>query len=138
MNKILNESTEGNAKRDKIDALTTAAKKRLDAKRDSLKQLEAKARAAAAKDPKSAEIKKFQTEQQSFMELARQEDSTIKKQVMDSTKTLTEKTLKIIEDYASKQKIDLVMDKGQTGRSPLLFGNEDLDITEEILDKVNG
>jgi Skp family chaperone for outer membrane proteins len=56
---------------------------------------------------------------------------------MKLNKSLTDKALALINDYAKDKKIDMVIDKGEKVRGPVLFGDPTLDITDDIVQAMN-
>ncbi len=56
---------------------------------------------------------------------------------MKFNKSLAEKTVKIVSAHAQKHSIDLVLDKSEKGRGPVLFGDSTFDITDAIIEEMN-
>jgi Skp family chaperone for outer membrane proteins len=54
---------------------------------------------------------------------------------MKVNKELTDKVLARVESYAKANDYDLVFDKSERFRGPVLFGSEAVDITDEILQR---
>ena len=132
VNQILNDSREGKEQRAKIDTLTSAAKKKLEAKRLSLKALEEKLRSAGVAED-SAEAKDFRSQARDFGRMAKDSEDEIRGEFLKVNRTLTEKVVKMIGEYAESNNIDLVLDKGGQDRGAVLYGRAEADITDRII-----
>ena len=136
VNKILNESKEGKAKRAQIDEMSEAAKKKIETKKTTLKAKEEKLKAAKATN-ESPEVKEFRTEAKEFATYVRDTEEEIRTEFLKVNKALTEKVMKQISDYAKEAGYDLVLDKSTQERSAVLFGNPSADITTKIINMLN-
>ena len=136
VNKVINSSKEAQAERKKLDDMTLAAKKKVDAKRDSLKQMEDKLRdQKVAEDSKEAE--QFRNDARDLDRLVKDSQDDIQKEFIRSNKELTDKTLGLVKKYASSNKIDLVLDKGEMARGPVLYAGPVYDVTDAIIEQMN-
>ena len=61
----------------------------------------------------------------------------LQQQFLKTNKDLTDKTVKLVEEYAKKNKVDLVLDKSDKLRGPVLFRTPSVDITDEIVKQIN-
>jgi outer membrane protein len=136
MSKILNETTEAKAKKAEFDKIRAAKKKTLEEKENSLKQMEAKLKEQKV-SPQSKEADEFRAKAADFTKLARQSEEELRQKYSESTKSLSTKAQKIISDYASQQKLTMVLDKGVVGRGAVLYNSPTLDITPEIMKRLN-
>jgi Skp family chaperone for outer membrane proteins len=57
----------------------------------------------------------------------------LEKKYMKFNKELTDKVLGKIESFAKSNDYDLVLDKSEKYRGPVLFGTTSADITEDII-----
>ena len=136
INRVLNESKEAQAKRKELDEMTLKAKKKLDDKRAALKATEEKLKASNAKDD-SKEVEAFRSDARNFSRLIKDSEEEIKREFLKINKALTDKALKLVADYAKKNDYDLVLDRGEAGRSPVLYGVESADISDAIVKDIN-
>ena len=136
VSRVLNESKEAQAVKKKLDDLSLSAKKKLDAKRDALTQLKEKLESQKVSND-SKEAEGFQNQVRDFERSVKDSREDLQKEFMKSNKALTEKTLTLVQKYASSNKIDLVLDKGAAVRGPVLYAGQTFDITEAIIKQVN-
>lgn len=130
--KILNDSDEAQAKKKELDALTEETKKKLDAKAKDLQTLKTKLEESKVA-PDSKEAEKFRVQARDFERLRSDAKTDLERNYMKANKELTDKVLGKIEKYAKANNIDMVLDKSDKYRGPLLFGADTVDITEKIL-----
>ena len=67
----------------------------------------------------------------------RDKEDEIKKSFMTLNTKLAEKTLKIVSAYAKEKNISLVLDRSESNRSAVLYGEKSFDITDEIINRFN-
>jgi outer membrane protein len=137
INRVINEAPEAKASRKELDTLTQDAKKKVDAKRAVLKSVEDKIKAGQIKED-SKEADAFKNDAREFSRFVKDTEDDIRQRFMKTNKTLTDKALKIIKTYASSHNLDLVMDRSEGMRGPILFGNPSTDITDDIIKAMNG
>lgn len=136
INKIINESKESKDIKKQLDQKALDARKKLDSRRAALKATEAKLRETNA-SADSKEVAKFEKDARDFRLFVKDTEEELRKEFMKSNKTLTDKAVKIINTYASKNNIDLVLDKSEQNRGPVLFGQPGSDITEDVIKLLN-
>lgn len=136
VSKVLNDSDEGKEHRAKLDALSAAAKKKLETKRAALKSLEEKLRASNATED-SPGAKDFRNQARDFSRMVKDSEDEVRQEFVKVNKKLTEKVLKIIKQYAEENEIDLILDKGVQERTLVLFGAPQADITSQIVARMN-
>jgi Skp family chaperone for outer membrane proteins len=132
--KILNDSAEAQAKKKELDTLTEETKKKLDSKGKELQALKTKLEESKVA-PDSKEAEKFRVQARDFERLRSDAKADLERSYMKANKDLTDKVLGKIEKYAKANNIDMVLDKSDKYRGPLLFGADTVDITEKILDE---
>jgi outer membrane protein len=136
VNKILNESSAARSKRKDLDERASAARKKLEDKGKSLKERKDKLELAKDKaDPK--EVEKFRADARDFERTVKDTDEDLKKEFLKFNRELADKAVKLINEYAKKNQIDLVLDKSQGSRGPVLFGQPSFDITGDITEEMN-
>jgi len=136
VNKILNESSAAKTKRKDLDGRAAAARAKLEDKGKGLRERKEKLEQAKDKaDPK--ELEKFRADARDFERAVKDTDEDLKKEFMKFNRELADKAVKLINEYAKKNQIDLVLDKSQGGRGPVLFGQASFDITGEITQEMN-
>ncbi|MCB0310722.1 MAG: OmpH family outer membrane protein, partial [Bdellovibrionales bacterium] len=135
INRIINESGQSQGIKKSLDQKTLSTKKTVEEKRSALKKLEDKLRSKNV-EADSAEAQNFREQAKEFSRFVKDADEELKREFMKANRQMTEKTLKVVKDYALRNKIDLVLDKSTTIRGPVLFGDSGADITDEILKAV--
>lgn len=136
VNRILNETKEAKTKKKQLDELSLKAKSEIENRRKPLKAMEDKIKSGSvAADSKEAE--KFRVDAREFARFVKDKDEDLRKQFMKTNKELTDKALELVRGYAKKNNVDLVLDKGDKGRGPVLFGSEGADITDDIIKTLN-
>lgn len=136
LNRILNESAVAKEERKTLDSLTQATKKKLDTKKVSLSALEKQIKEKGLGE-ESKEVQTFGNDVKNFNRLVKDSEEEIKREFLKVNKALTEKALKIINAYADKKKLDLVIDRSDKARGPVLFGDPAVDITNDIIKEMD-
>lgn len=130
--RILNESPDAASKKKELDTISQEAKKKAEAKLKDLKALEAKLKdAKVSADSKEAES--FRAQAREYERFVKDTEEEIKKRFVKVNKEMTDRALAKIESYAKSNKIDLVLDKSEKYRGPVLYGVEAADITESVI-----
>lgn len=133
--KILNESDEAQSKKKELTALSDDAKKKAEAKRKSLEAMEAKLKETKiAEDSKEAEA--FRNEAKQYARFVKDTEEELKKRFVRLNREITDKVMKKITEYAKDNSIDLVLDKSDQSRGPVLFGDSSVDITSKIISEL--
>jgi outer membrane protein len=132
MAKLINESPDAAAKKKELDAASEEAKKKVEARANELKALQAKLEAAKV-SPDSKEAESFRNQARDFDRMRTDAKADLEKKYMKINQELTGKVFARIEEYAKANKYDLVIDKNSKARGPVLFGNDSADITDEVL-----
>lgn len=137
LNRVLNESTESKDSRKSLDDLSQKARKKIDAKKVSVAALEKKVKEGRfAEDSK--EVQSFNTEARDFNRLIKDSEEEVKREFLKINKELTEKAVRTVKSYAKNKGLDLVVDRSEKNRGPILFGSEGIDITDDIISLMNG
>ncbi len=136
VNRILNESKEAVAKRKELDAKSADARKKLEEKGKALKQIEEKLKAGSISED-SKEAQQYRAQAREFTRQVKDAEDDLKNEFMKTNKILADKALKLVSDYAKASDIDLVLDKSEKGRGPVLYGSQSFDITDAIIQKMN-
>ncbi len=136
VNQILNESKEAQAKKKELDKLSATAKKKVEDKKKSLQSLEQKIKDGSVSED-SEEAKEFKNEARDFSRFVKDTETDLRNEFLKSNKALTEKALNIIAQFAKSNNIDLVIDRSDNGRGPVLYSTNTSDITGEVIKKMN-
>lgn len=136
INKVINEISESKKEKEQLNSLSQNAKKEIEGKRDKLKTIEEKIRSGKIKED-SSEAEAFREQAREYSRFVQDKEETLKRKFMLLNKKLTTKALGAVEKYAAQEKIDLVLDTSAGARSPVLFGAETNDVTDEVIDEVN-
>lgn len=135
--RILNESAEATSKKKELDAMSQDAKKKADERRKGLQAMETKLKEKkVAEDSKEAEG--FREEAKDYARFIKDTEDDLKKRFVKLNKEMSEKALSRVSAYAKENKIDIVLDKSEKYRGPVLFGNPGIDITDAVLKRLNG
>jgi outer membrane protein len=132
VSRILNESPDALSKRKALDERAAQLKKSIESKKAALMELEAKAKSAKA-DENSPEVEKLRNDARAFERFVKDSDEELRKEFLKVNKSLSEKVLKAVSQYAQEKKIDLVLDGSAQGRTAVLYGATSIDITSAIL-----
>jgi len=135
INRIINTSKESQSLKKSLDAKTLEARKKVEAKRDALKALEEKIKNEGLSE-ESKEAEKFRAQAKDFSRFVKDSDEALKKDFLKSNKALTDKALTLVNNYAKKHELSMVLDKSESMRGPVLFGAPSYDITDEVLSEV--
>jgi Skp family chaperone for outer membrane proteins len=136
LNRVLNESSVAKEQRKGLDALSQQTRKKLESKKSALSAIEKSLKEKGANE-ESKEVQEFGNEVKSFNRMVKDSEDEIKKEFLKINKTLTERALKVVEQYASKKGIDLVVDRSEKMRGPVLFGDPGVDISAEIIKELD-
>lgn len=136
VNKVLNESKDAKGKKKDLDEVTLKAKTKIESQRKVLKDKEEKLKKdKVATDSKEADA--FRQEAREFARMVKDTDEDLKKRYLKINKELTDAALGAVRKYAESKKIDLVLDKSNDSRGPVLFGDAGADITEDVIRSMN-
>ena len=135
--RILNELPEAVSKKKELDALSAEAKSKADAKRKALQATEAKLKSQKV-SPDSKEADAFRNDAKDYARFVKDTEEEIRSKFTKANKDITDKAMTKVNDYAKRNQIDLVIDKSQSYRGPVLYGKESADITSEILKEMAG
>lgn len=132
VSKILNDSPEAIAKKKELDTLSEETRKKLESRAKDLQALKSKLESQkVSADSKEAES--FRNQARDFERMRGDAKADLEKKFMKVNKELTDKVLARIEAYAKANGYDLVFEKSERFRGPVLFGSEETDITDQIL-----
>ncbi|MCB0329331.1 MAG: OmpH family outer membrane protein [Bdellovibrionales bacterium] len=137
INKVLNETSESKDAREELNKESNKAKALVEQKRKQLQDMEKELKDDnVSVDSKEAED--FRQKAKDFRRFVKDTEDDLKRKFLRSNSTVTQKALKAITSYASSKGIDLVLEKGNAGKSAVLFGNPSVDITEEVIREMKG
>lgn len=136
VNRLLNESKEATEKKKGLDEISAKARKKIEEQKNSLVALE-KSLKEKKVAPDSKEAEAYRDKVRDFNRLVKDTEDDVKEQFLKINKSLTEHAVNIVKEYAKNNDIDLVIDRGEKSRGPVLFGSPSVDITEEVLKELN-
>lgn len=132
VSKIVNDSPEAVAKKKELDTFSEETKKKIDAKGKELQDLKTKLETSkVATDSKEAE--NFRNQVRDFERMRGDAKADLEKRYLKVNKELTDKVYAQIEKYAKANNYDLIIDKSDRYRGPVLFGSSSADVTEDLL-----
>jgi outer membrane protein len=130
--RIVNENPEALAKKKDLDSFSEETKKKLEAKGKELQALKKKLEDSKV-SPESKEAENFTNQVRDFERMRGDAKADLEKRYMKVNKELTEKVYSQIEKYAKANNYDLIIDKSDKYRGPILYGNASADVTDNIL-----
>lgn len=136
VNRVLNESKDAIGRRKELQEMSNKAKAKIDAKRKPLQEMETKLKDKKISES-SKEAEQFRVEARSFARFVKDTEEDLKKEYLRANKALTDSVLGEIRDYAKKKEIQMVLDKSELARGPVLFGSPRADITDDIIKALN-
>ena len=133
VNQVLNNLDESKTKKKEIEKMSEKAKDKIEEKKEELRDLE-----ESAKDSKDEDqLRELQREARNFERLVKDTDQDLKRKFIAINRDLTLKALNAVKKYAEEKGLDLVLDKNSSARGPLLYGSEEIDITEAVIDSMD-
>jgi Skp family chaperone for outer membrane proteins len=136
LGRILNESDVAIKERKELDSLSQSAKAKIDAKKQTLSAMDKKIKEKKLTED-SKEVQEFTSEIKEFNTLVKESEDMVKKEFLKINKSLTERALKLIDAYADKKDLDLVVDRSEKSRGPVLYGDPGVDITNDIIKQMD-
>jgi len=135
VSKIVNDSPEAIAKKKELDNYSAELKKKIDTKGQALQELKEKLEEKKVKaDSKEAED--FRNQVRDFERMRGDAKADLEKRYVKINKELTDRVYGQIEKFAKANNYDLIIDKSDKYRGPILFGAESTDVTAQLLKTV--
>lgn len=132
LTKVVNEFPDAVTKKEELDDASDKAKTKLEAKGKELQALQEKLeKAKVAANSKEAE--NFRTQVRDFERMRADAKNELERKFVKMNKDVTDKIMAKIETYAKSNDYDLVLDKSEKVRGPVLFGDSSADITDDII-----
>ncbi len=128
--RILNESPKALLQKKRLDQRSAKLQTELEEERDELRGLESEARDS------SDVAKKYRSASRDFARKVKDAEEDLKSDFLDANRRLTAEVLTIIEDYSKEEGIDLVLNKSEASKGPVLFATKMADITDKIIERV--
>jgi Skp family chaperone for outer membrane proteins len=135
VSRIVNDNPEALAKKKDLDTFSEETKKKLEAKGKEL-QAQKKKLEDAKVSAESKEAENFRNQVRDFERMRGDAKADLEKRYMKVNKELTEKVYSQIEKYAKANNYDLIIDKSDKYRGPILYGDNAVDVTDEVLKTV--
>ncbi len=136
INRVLNETEDSQKEKEQLDKASEVAKKKVENEREKLKDLEEEMRSKGVK-PGSKEAETFREKAREYQRVVSNTQEDLRRTFLKSNQKLTERVLEVVNDYAKKNDIDLVLEKSENARSAVLFRKPSADITDEVVDILN-
>ncbi len=132
VSKIVNDSPEAVSKKKDLDNYSAEIKKKLESKGKELAALKTKLEdTKVSADSKEAE--NFRNQVRDFERMRSDAKAELEKRYVKINKELTEKVYAQIEKFAKANNYDLIIDKSDKYRGPILFGAPSTDVTDQLL-----
>jgi Skp family chaperone for outer membrane proteins len=132
MTRLVNESPEADAKKKDLDKTSEELKKKVETEAKKLQALKEKLETAKV-SPDSKEAESFRVQARDFERLRADAKADLEKKYVKINQELTGKVYARIEAYAKDHKYDLIVDKNEKIRGPIVFSAQSKDITDEVL-----
>lgn len=132
VNKVINEIPEAKTKKDDLDKRSAELRKQIEDRSKNLKALEKKIQEDNLAEG-SKEVENYRNERKSVERFIKDHDEELKKEFVKINRSLAEKAIQSIQAFAKKNNYDLVLDRSDKVRGPVLYGNEGNDITSEVI-----
>ncbi|HMO01562.1 MAG TPA: OmpH family outer membrane protein [Oligoflexia bacterium] len=136
INRVLNEINEAKEKKKELDQLSQKALKNMEAKRKELQATEQKIKEGIIQEG-SKEAEKFKNDARNFARSVKDTEEDLRGKFKNFNNLLTDKVIKVVQNFAKDKSLDLVVDKSEGVRGPVIYGNTSLDITNEVIAKLN-
>lgn len=136
VNKVLNESKEAQAKKKKLDEMSLEVRKKVESKKSALKDLEERIKSGKVGED-SKEADQYRAQMKDLDRMVKDSQDDLKKEFLKSNKELTEKALGLIKNVATQNHIDVVFDKSEASRGPVIFAGSITDITDTVTKTMN-
>ena len=131
VNKLINNLPESKTKKAAFDKEQKAFQRELQTKQEKIVALEKKFK-ASGENPQSADATALRNAIKDYETTANEKGQKLKQDFLKANKELSDKVLKVVNAYAKSQKYTLVLDKNLSASSPLLYGDDSVDITDII------
>jgi outer membrane protein len=132
VSKIVNDSPEAVSKKKDLDNYSAEMKKKLESKGKELAALKTKLEdTKVSADSKEAE--NFRNQVRDFERMRSDAKAELEKRYVKINKELTERVYAQIEKFAKANNYDLIIDKSDKYRGPILFGAPSTDVTDQLL-----
>jgi outer membrane protein len=130
--RIVNDSPEAVAKKKELDSFSEDTKKKIEGKGKELQALKTKLENGKV-SAESKEAENFRNQVRDFERMRGDAKADLEKRYMKVNKELTDKVYGQIEKFAKANSYDLIIDKSDRYRGPILFGDSSVDVTEQVL-----
>jgi outer membrane protein len=130
--RIVNDSPEAVARKKELDSFSEETKKKIEAKGKELQALKTKLESSKV-SAESKEAESFRNQVRDFERMRGDAKADLEKRYMKVNKELTDKVYGQIEKFAKANNYDLIIDKSDRYRGPVLFGDSSVDVTEQLL-----
>jgi len=133
--RIVNDSPEAVSKKKELDTFSEETKKKIEAKGKELQALKTKLENSKV-SAESKEAENFRNQVRDFERMRGDAKADLEKRYMKVNKELTDKVYGQIEKFAKANSYDLIIDKSDRYRGPILFGDSSVDVTEQVIKAV--
>lgn len=131
--KVAFESIAGKEAAVQLDKLKAEKQKEINRLQESLKKIEDEITVKGSTMKESAKLElqdKYESEYKKYTRYGKEAQEEMRKKEYSLLKPIQDELQTVISDYAKKNSIDFILDKGAPG---LLFATEKLDVSTEIL-----
>ncbi len=133
LNRIINSTSEAKEKQLELEKLTKEAEKEYKIRAEKVKALEKQYSSTSDKELG----KKLEKEVRDLKLFISDSKDTVRRKFDETNKKLIKNVMEVVEDYAEDNGIDLVLDRNSLVLGVVVFNENTLDITEELIKKVN-
>jgi Skp family chaperone for outer membrane proteins len=131
MTKVLQESPKAKAKIMEIDQKAKMAKQNINKKKDEITKLQQTlGNELSTTSPEGEKFRKASKELQRYI---RDTEEELKTELVEIRKNITDQAISNVNQIAKSKNLDLVLEKSEAIRGPVLFSAGVIDITDSVL-----
>ena len=132
LTRVVNQTSEAQKVRAQLNKMTEDARSKLENQQTALQNMEKRLKERGVSED-SDEAESFRAEVRSFERMAKDSEEEIRNKFFLTNKKLTDAAIKVVEQYAKENNIELVLDINEKVQGPILYGAPTVDITDEII-----
>lgn len=133
--RVMNESSSGKQRRLALDAKAKQAREDVNERRTSLQKQEEALKAKKVTND-SPEAQKLREEVKSFNRFVGDAEESLKREFAKNNEALAKDVVKTVSEVAKEKDIAVVLDGSQQHRSAVLFHDAQLDITQDVMKRL--
>ena len=133
LNRIVNSTTEAKIKREELEKLSNEAKKDFEKRAEKVKKIEQEYIKTNDKN-KGLELEKASRDLRLFADDSKEK---LQKKFKETNQRLIKNIVDVVRKYAKDNDIDLVLDKNSLVLGVVVYNENAIDITDDLIKRVN-